>query len=240
MTASLRLNSSSFTPDYIAPENLKRISYRYLEESFSYQINTVDVKHFPNSGLLFRITANTSSLLSGKINTDSYKNTFTSDNPGDFLFKRSYTLAGGLRRYFSPGRKVSLAAGWDFLYTYTKDSITSRHNYFFAGGQSNSFSRSIPLTGFHPAEIAVERFAGFNFDADLEFHKNLHINLLTSIALAKEPGHEKDFSFLGGYGLGAGYMSIIGPMRAGFMHGFSSTQRYFSSFKGYISIGFSF
>jgi len=240
MSASIKLNNSSFTPDYITSEQLKRISYRYLEENFSYLINTVDTKNFPNSGLIFRILANTSKLLSGKIITDSYKMDYTSEVPGDFLFKRTYTLAGGLRRYFSPGRKVSLAAGWDFLFTHTNDSITSPHNYFYAGGLLNSFSRSIPLTGFHPAEVAVERFAGLNFDADLEFHKNLHINLMTSIALAKEPGHEKDFSFLGGYGLGAGYMSIIGPMKAGFMHGFSSTKRYFSSLKGYISIGFSF
>ena len=240
MTASLRLNNTSFTPDYIAPEHLKRISYRYLEESFSYLINTVDTKNFPNSGFLFHISANTSRLLSGKIITDSYKISYTSEYPGNFLFKRSYTFAGGMRRYFSPGRKVTLSAGWNFLFTHTRDSITSPHNYFFAGGQLNSLSRSIPLTGFHPAEIAVERFAGYNFDTDLEFHKNLHINLMTSIALAKEPGLEKDFSFLGGYGLGAGYMSIIGPMRAGFMHGFSSTKRYFSSLKGYISIGFSF
>jgi len=199
MTASIRLNNSSFTPDYIAPEHLKRISYRYLEESFSYLINTVDTKNFPNSGLLFHIYASAARLLSGKIITDSYKMSYTSGNPGDFLFKRSFTFAGSMRRYFSPGRKATLSAGWNFLFTHTKDSITSPHNYYFAGGQMNSFSRSIPLTGFHPAEIAVERFAGFNFDADLEFHKNLHINLMTSIAMAMEPGLEKDFSLLGGY-----------------------------------------
>jgi outer membrane translocation and assembly module TamA len=45
---------------------------------------------------------------------------------------------------------------------------------------------------------------------------------------------------LGGYGLGIGYMSIIGPMEAGFMHGISNTGRYYNPVKGYISIGFSF
>jgi len=237
---SLSLNNSSYTPDYIAEENLKRISYKYLSESFSYSINTVDTKYFPNSGLLLKLSAITSRLLSGKIITDSYKMTYTSEFPGDFLFKRSYELAGGMRRYFSPGRKVTLAAGWDFLFTGTKDSVTSLHNYHFSGGQINSFSRSIPLIGFHPAEIAVERFAGVIFDADIEFHPNLHLSVLTNIALAKEPGQTEDLSFLGGYGLGAGYMSIIGPMKVGFIHGFSSTKRYFRSLKGYISIGFSF
>lgn len=240
MTASLRLNTSSFTPDYITPEHLKRISYRYLEESFSYLINTVDTKNFTNSGLFLRISASTSRLLSGKVITVSSKMAYTSEFPGDFLFKRSYTIAGSMRRYFSPSRKVTLSPGWDFLFTTTKDPVPSPHNYYFAGGQANSFSWSIPLTGFHPAEVAVERFAGFNFDTDLEFHKKLHINLMTSIAMAKEPGMEEDFSFLAGYGLGAGYMSIIGPMKAGFMQGFSSTKRYFSSLKGFISIGFNF
>ncbi len=43
-----------------------------------------------------------------------------------------------------------------------------------------------------------------------------------------------------GYGLGVGYMSIIGPVKIGFIHGFSSTARYYDAIKGYISIGFNF
>jgi outer membrane translocation and assembly module TamA len=63
---------------------------------------------------------------------------------------------------------------------------------------------------------------------------------MTSFALAREPGQDNSLSILGGYGLGMGYMSIIGPIKVGFMHGFSNTKRYFSAFKGYISIGFCF
>ena len=240
MDVSVSLENSSFNPDYISLNQLRKITYRSLSESFSYKINTLDTKHFPNKGLLFQISVNTSRLLSGKIQTDNNKKTYTSDFPYDFLFKRSYSVAGDIRRYFSPGRKLTLAAGWDVLFTHTNDSITSPHDYYFAGGQEGAFGRSIPLTGFHTGEIAVERYAGVRFDADLEFHKDLHLSLLTNVAIAKEPGRSENYSVLGGYGLGVGYMSIIGPLKIGIMNGFSSSERYYNAIKGYISIGFNF
>jgi NTE family protein len=240
MNLTLSLQNSSLSPDYIAADNLKRISYKYLSGGYSYKINTIDTKHFPNKGLLFQLSVYTSRLLSGKIRTDSYKKTYTREFPDDFLFKRSYSVAGDMRRYFSTGRRLTLMAGWNVLFTHTKDSITSPHNYYFAGGEESSFTRSIPLIGFHTGEIAIDRFAGVRFDADLEFHKDLHLILITNVAIAREPNINDDLSFLGGYGLGVGYMSIIGPVKIGFMHGFSSTARYYSAIKGYISIGFNF
>jgi outer membrane translocation and assembly module TamA len=51
---------------------------------------------------------------------------------------------------------------------------------------------------------------------------------------------EKELSLYGGYGLGLGYMSIIGPLKIGLMQGFSDNEMYFRSLKGYISIGFNF
>jgi len=94
------------------------------------------------------------------------------------------------------------------------------------------------LTGFHPGEISVDRYAGIRFNADLEFHEDLHISLLTNFALAHETGQDKNLSILGGFGLEIGYMSIIGPVRIGLMQGISKYERYFSGFKGFISIGF--
>jgi NTE family protein len=240
MNLTVSLENSSLSPGYITLEHLKKMSYRFESETYSYRINTVDTKHFPNKGLLFQLTVNTSKLLSGKIQTDSYKKTYTSEFPHDFLFNRSYSATADLRRYFSPGRKFTLSAGWDVIFTHTKDSITSPHNYYFAGGLESAFSRSIPLIGFHTGEIAVEKFAGVRFDADLELQKDIHLSLMSNIAIAKEPGSVEDLSVLGGYGLGVGYMSIIGPLQIGFMHGLSSSKRYFSAIKGYITIGFNF
>jgi hypothetical protein len=124
--------------------------------------------------------------------------------------------------------------------TYTNDSITSPHNYYFAGGPDYTFSRSIPLIGFHSAEIPIDRYAGLRFDFDFEFQKDLHLDLIINTAIAREPGKGSDLSFLGGYGLAVGYMSIIGPLKIGVMHGFSNEERYFSAVKAFISIGFSF
>lgn len=237
---TLSLQNTSLSPDFITFDRLKRISYKYLSEGFSYRINTIDNKHFPNKGVLFQLSANTSRLLSGKIRTDSYKKTYTQEFPDGFLFQRSYSIAGDMRRYFSPGKKLTLMAGWDVLFTSTKDAATSPHNFYFAGGEEKAFNRSIPLTGFHAGEIAVDRFAAIRFDADLEFHKDLHLSLLTNIAIAREPGISENLSILAGYGLGVGYMSIIGPVKIGFMHGFSSTERFYGAIKGYVSIGFNF
>jgi NTE family protein len=240
MNLTLSLQNTSLSPEYIASDYIKRISYKYLEGGYSYRINTIDTKHFPNRGLLFQISVNTSKLLSGKIRTDSYNKTYTSEFPGDFLFNRSYSVAGDMRRYFSTGRRLTFSAGWNVMFTHTKDSITSPHNYYFAGGEESAFSGSIPFTGFHTGEIAVDRFAGLRFDADYEFYKDLHLSLITNVAIAREPGISDDLSILGGYGFGLGYMSIIGPLKIGFMHGLSSSERYYSAIKGYISIGFNF
>jgi hypothetical protein len=241
MNITFSLENNMFIPDYITQDRLrKKISYSYFSGGYSYRINTLDTKNFPNTGLLSQISVNTSRLSSAKIITDNYRTKYTSEFPGDFPFKRSYSVAGDFKRYFSPNRKLTFVAGWNALFTHTKDSTTSPHNYYFAGGQESACSRSITLTGFHPGEIAVDRYAGVSFNADLEFHEDLHLGLLTNIAIARETGQGRNLSILGGYGLEIGYMSIIGPVRIGLMQGISKYDRYFSAFKGFISIGFSF
>lgn len=96
------------------------------------------------------------------------------------------------------------------------------------------------MTGFLSNEIPVESFASFEIDADIEFSRDLHLEFMTDIGAAQEPDRDKNLTYLGGFGLGLGYMSIIGPLRIGLMHGLSSRERYFNGFKGYISIGFCF
>jgi NTE family protein len=238
MTISAGYKNINLIPDFIPTNRLKRVSYNYLEANYLNQINTLDTKHFPNRGSLFQISIDISKLLSGKMQTDYSKKTYTPESPGEFLFKRSYSATGDFKQYFSPGNKLTFAFGGDFLMTYTKDSITSPHNYYFAGGPDYTFNRSIPLIGFHSAEIPVDRYAGIRFDFDFEFQKDLHLGLVINSAIAREPDMGGDLSFLGGYGLGVGYMSIIGPLKIGVMHGFSNKERYFSAVKAYISIGF--
>jgi NTE family protein len=240
MTISAAYESMNFLPDFISTGHLKTVSYNYLTTSYINQVNTLDTKHFPNRGLLLQFSLNSSKLLSGKIQTDFIKRIFTIDYPGEFLFKRSYSAIFDMKKYFSTGRKVTMAIATDILVTYTKDSITSPHNYYFAGGPEFTFGRSIPLTGFHPGEIAVDRFAGLRFDIDFEFEKDLHLGLILDAAVGREPDTINDYSILGGYGFEVGYMSVIGPIKIGIMQGFSSQERYFNSVKGFLNIGFSF
>lgn len=240
MSISTSYNSLNLVPDFISEERLRRVSYNYLSVDYLNQINTLDTKHFPNRGVLFQVSINTSRLLSGRIKTDFSKIIHTSDNPDDFLFKRAYSIAGDFWKYFSPGRKITLSIGGDALFSYTADSVTSPHNYYFLGGAENVTSKSVAFAGFHNNEIPVDRFGALKFGADFEFRKDLHLDLMTNFAVAREISQNDDLAILGGYGLGIGYMSVIGPIKIGIMHGFGNRDRYFRAVKGYINIGFSF
>ncbi|MFZ2338791.1 MAG: patatin-like phospholipase family protein [Bacteroidales bacterium] len=240
MSLSLNLENTSFSPDFITDEPVKRIIFNSVNAGFQNQLNTLDTKHFPNSGTDFQLSLNVSKLQNGKIISDNFRNKFTADQPGDFGFNRLWSGGGSIRHYASSGKKVTFTIGVDIILTRTADSTISPHDYYFAGGYESPLPKSIPLTGFHPGEIQVSQFAGIRFDTDWEIHRDIHASLLTSFALAKEPSSVEDYTVLGGYGLGLGYMSVIGPSRIGLMHGFSSTQRYFSELKGFISIGFNF
>jgi NTE family protein len=240
MSLSLNLENTSFTPDFITDESMKRITFNSVHAGFQNQLNTLDTKHFPNSGTVFQLSFNVSKLQSGKTIRDNFRNVFTADRSGEFRFNPLWSAGGSVRQYASSGRKVTFTIGADIMLTQTADSTISPHNYYFAGGFESPLPKSIPLTGFHPGEIQVSQFAGIRFDTDWEIHRDIHAGLLTSFALAKEPSSEEDFTVLGGYGVSLGYMSVIGPSRIGLMHGFSSTQRYFRELKGFISIGFNF
>ncbi len=240
MSLSLNLENASFSPDFIADEPLKRVTFNSLNAGFQNQLNTVDTKHFPNSGTVFQLSLNLSRLLSARTVRDNERNKYTPGQPAGFMFRRLWSAGASVRQYVSSGRKTTFTIGADAMLTYTSDSTTSPHTHYFAGGFESPFSKSIPLTGFHPGEIQVSQFASIRFDTDWEIHKDLHLGFLTSFALAREPASKEDYTVLGGYGFGLGYMSVIGPSRIGLMHGFSSTDRWLSGLKGFISIGFNF
>jgi len=240
MSLSLNLENSSYYPDFISDEGLKRITFNSINGGFQNQLNTVDTKHFPNSGTVFQLSLGVSKLLSAKTVRDNIKNKYTAEQPSGFMFGRLWTAGGSIKQYISSGKKITFTIGLDAMLTYTRDSTASPHTLYYVGGIESPFAKSIPLTGFNPGEIQVSQFAGLRFDTDWEIHNDLHINFLTSFAVAREPHSEEDYSVLGGYGVGLGYMSVIGPSRIGLMHGFSSSDRWLSELKGFISIGFNF
>lgn len=237
---STSLESINLVPGYISAASLKRASFNSYSISYQYQANTVDTKYYPHSGTISNIEINTSKLISARVKTSQYDRRYDRELPEDFGFRRTYTLTGNIRHYFNTGKKTTLAVKGSLLYTYHTDSTLSHNNYYFIGGTGSTTRRSIPMTGFHANEIPAERFASFGFDADIEILRDLHLEVMTDAGIAREVEAGPALSYMGGIGLGLGYMSIIGPVRAGFMYGLSSRERYYSDFKGFIAIGFNF
>ena len=240
MSISAEFRSLSLAPDFISEDNIRRFTYNSFYADYETRINTLDKKYFPKKGSSSLISLSYSKLLSGKIKREYSKTSFTPDHPGDFMFKRAYSASASFRKYFQTGRKVSMSLGGNVIFTYTKDSLTSPQNYFLLGGIEASTARSVPLAGFRDNEIAIDRMAGIRYGTDIEFRKDLHLCFIANFAVAHEPVKGNDLSLYGGYGLGLGYMSIIGPLKIGLMQGFSDNEMYFRSLKGYISIGFNF
>jgi outer membrane translocation and assembly module TamA len=75
------------------------------------------------------------------------------------------------------------------------------------------------MTGFHANEIPAESFASVGFDGDIELLRDLHLEIMTDAGIAREAQIESKLTYLGGFGIGMGYMSIIGPIRAGLCMG---------------------
>jgi hypothetical protein len=96
------------------------------------------------------------------------------------------------------------------------------------------------MIGFQSNEIPVKKLAGLKTDIDIDLFENFHMNFMANIFAAQEINRTKGFSFLTGFGLGVGYMSIIGPMKLGVMYGNYKQEKYFNAIKGYLSIGYNF
>lgn len=219
---------------------LKNISYNYLSVTYDYKINTLDTKHFPDRGTIFNISAGTSKLLSGGIRTDSSKVVFKGSNPEVFSFDSFFTLYGNLKYYFSPADKLTFEIGGDVLLITDSDSVSAENNFYLLGGIESLNNRSVPMAGFHSNEIPVKKMAGIRSELDIELSENFHLNIMADIFAVQEVRRDKGLSLLTGFGLGVGYMSIIGPLRIGIMHGNYKQESYFRKIKGYISIGYKF
>jgi outer membrane protein assembly factor BamA len=230
----------SFEPDFVSESNLKKETFNSLSVGFNYLVNTLDTKNFPNKGTLFRLSALTSKLHTGIIRTESLKTIYKENNPGGFSFDRTYTFLGNFRNYFPAGRKLTLSLKWDLLYTINPGADSSLQNFYYLGGLEAVTQRSVPVVGFLANEIPVTKFAGAGMDFDIEIFNKVHLSMMTSIFAGKEVREKDKISLLGGYGIGLGYMSIIGPLKVGLMYGQSNTNRQFPGVKGFISIGYDF
>jgi NTE family protein len=240
MSVSLNYENLDLVLRYDADSRLKNLSYNYISETYDYQANSLDSKHFPGKGTIINISAGTSKLLSGILRTDSSKTVFKGDNPGEFSFDRFYTLFGSFKQYFTATEKLTFAFGADALFITDSDSVSAQNNFFLLGGFESLNKRSVPLIGFHPNEIPVKKMAGIRGELDIEMIQDFHLTLTANIFAVREVNRSKGYSILSGYGLGVGYMSIFGPMRIGLMQGFYNKEDFFRQVKGYIGFGYSF
>jgi hypothetical protein len=240
MSLSLDIENNTFIPDFVSSNNLKRITYNFLTAGYSYEVNTLDSKYYPNRGTLFHLSAGTSKLFSGVVRTDYLKEKYKEPDPGEFSFNRTYSFAAGFTSFFKAGEKLTLSLCGNFLYTLDPDSVPSLHNLYYLGGIESLSRRSIPGIGFRSHEIAVDKLAGISSGMDIELVKDLHLTVMANFFAANEIPENNKLSLLAGYGVELGYMTPIGPVRIGIMHGLSDSERYYNAIKGYFSIGYNF
>ena len=241
MTLSASLQNQHLIPDYVSSTRIRRLSYDYLKFMYSYQANTLDRKHFPDQGIIYGMSVSSSKLLKASVRTDSRRNAYTPrDDESPFVFDRNWTARASFSTYTSPSPKVTVNLGGDFLFSTGADSVTGGNDFWLLGGTDAITERSIPAIGFHPNQVMVRNLAGVRFGADIEIAKDLHLTAETNLFALKEPYREYGFTIMGGYGIGAGYMTVAGPVKIGIMHGLYDRQLLFRSIKGYVSMGFTF
>jgi hypothetical protein len=219
---------------------LKNISYNYITVSYDYNVNTLDLKHFPDRGTIMNISASLSKLHSVRIQTDSSSSVIRENNPELLSFDRFLTIFGNVRYYFSPTEKLTVGIGGDVLLITDTDTVSSQNNFYLLGGIESLNKRSVPLIGFFSNEIPVNKMAGIRTEIDMELFRNFHVNLLANTFWAEEIMQPDNFSLLTGYGIGLGYMSIIGPLKIGLMNGSSTNHDYAGKLKGFFSFGYNF
>jgi NTE family protein len=240
MSLSFDFENRYLAPRYVSAIYLRYLSYDYFTSEFDYQVNTLDNGHFPGKGTLLKISAGVSDLLSGSSKIGSVRIESDKNNPGNFSFGRYYTLRGNWKHYFHSNGRLTFSVSGDLLYISKCDSVASQNNFCMLGGITSVNDRSIAMYGFHTNEIPVKQLAGFGMEFDWKLLKDLHLNLGANIAEAREAGRNSGYSLIAGYGAGLGYMSILGPVKVGIMHGLYSREIYFRQIKGYISVGFQF
>jgi len=240
MSLSFSYDNLYLLPRYVSDSYWKHYSYDYLNLLYDYSINSLDKPCFPDRGAMMTIQASGSQLIKGHIKMGTVRNGYTKDDPGIFSFERFFTLKAHYQQYISRNNKFTFSFSGDILHITDCDSISSQNNFYLLGGQTPLNRRSVPLTGFHSNQIPVKSFAGLGISLDWELLKDLHFSLSGNIFAAQEANRDIGYSLISGYGAEVGYMSLIGPVRAGIMYGSYGKEEHYNKIKGYISIGYLF
>jgi len=234
------LENRNLVRDQIEEQGKEKFKFLYTSAEFGYHFNSLNTKFFADKGIKSDLTISASYLLSAKYSTDTtivlYDNKNDLKGPAEMF----YTLKGSFNKYFTKYRKWTLCAGADILLISKTDSVSEMNNMYFVGGIESVSSRSIAAVGFHPLEIQTNKMAGIHFDIDYEIVEKVHLTLMTAATAIIEQDGKNSLSLLPGIGLSAGYLSIIGPIKAGIMYGYYKNEEYFKRLKGFISVGYNF
>jgi NTE family protein len=240
MSISESFENTNLKVRYLSDVSLKNLSFNYVTTACNYQINSLDNKHFPDKGTKFNFSAGTSKLQSASIRTDSSRSVLRWSKYSLFSSDRFYTFHATIDHFYSPTNRTTFSFGGDILITTGSDSISEQNNFHLLGGFESVNKRSIPMIGFQTNEIAVNKLAGFRTSFDIEPVESFHLNIMANLFVVQEAFRSKGYSLLSGVGIGAGYMSIIGPLKIGLMYGNYRRELFFHKIKGYISIGYNF
>jgi len=241
MTLTASFENQHMVPDYLTSTRINRLSYDYLRLNYSYQANSLDRKHFPQQGITSGISLSALRMVRGAVITGSRRSVFgpgSTDSP--FSFDRNYSARAWINSYSPVSGKVTLMVGGDLLLTTGTDSVTSGNDFWLFGGIDPLTDRSFPAVGFHPNQITVRNVGGLRLGTDIEITTDLHLTVDLNLFALKEPYREAGFTITGGYAIGAGYMTVAGPVRIGIMHGLYDQQVLYRDVKGYVSLGFNF
>lgn len=238
ITLSGIYSETHLRPEYISSSSITTHSYNYLSSEFAFARNNLNSRHFPDNGLTLNLSAGISRLSQASVETNETKSVL-SEVPGyepvDF-----YTFRAGIKQYITTGSRTTFSIGAEALYITDSDTLSVQNNFFLLGGIQADTKRSIPMTGFHPNELKVRRMAIIRSEVDFEVMKDLHLTVMADLAAAEDNYYPFELMVISGYGLGLGYNSIIGPVKAGLMYGSYPGETYFNGLKGFISIGYNF
>lgn len=71
MTLYMNYLNLNLIPDFISVNKYNRISYNTLSGGYQTEVNSIDRKYFPDKGILFQASVNTSKLVSGVLKPTS-------------------------------------------------------------------------------------------------------------------------------------------------------------------------
>jgi NTE family protein len=240
LSVSGTYDNLNLLPSFSYNSEIKRLQLNYLSAALEYNINTLDNKHFPNKGLEMNLSARISKLQNGYLKTDTTRLDYHEDPLNGSKFRPFNTLNGSFRQFISTASgKTTFSISGNFLYISNSDSISEKNNFFLLGGTYSLNRISIPMTGFTGNEFPVRKMAGLGTGLDIELLKNIHLSTDIDIS-AVQVGKDRELTLFTGFGIGAGYMTIAGPVKACVMYGYNKQVDRLNGIKFCLCVGFNF